>query len=436
MREKIREILERFGTPLMLAAAAVPLGAVIGAIDVAFERGLELAAVLRDPRPWLFLPFLALAGVFIVLCLRKLGGDIHGMDLVFRAGCGEPEKIPLRIAPLSIGATWLTHLFGGSAGREGVAVQVGAAAGHWFGRKIPVQDAARILLIAGMAAGFSGMFGTPVAAVLFAMEVLVTGKLIYHALLPSLTASFSACVTAKLLGLEPFAYALTEGPELDWALFIRLLGLGAVCGLAGGGFAWGLGAARRFLGKKLPNPVVRIAVMGVILSVLLLAFYLGRYSGPGSNLISEVFGGGTVYPWDFALKAALTILTLAAGFQGGEVTPLCSIGACLGIVVAPLFGIPAPLAAAIGYICVFGGGTNTFLAPLLIGGEVFGFRWLPCFFIACSAARLFSGRRSIYEMQKFASEGPDTPVEPEAVHPGVLPEKGAGDSGKTEENAG
>ena len=436
MREKIRLILGRLGTPLVLAAAAIPLGAVVGAIDVVFEKGLELAADVRDPRPWLFLPFLALAGIFIVWGLRKLGGDVHGMDLVFRAGCGEPEKIPLRIAPLSIGATWLTHLFGGSAGREGVAVQVGAAAGHWFGRKFPVQDAGRILLIAGMAAGFSGMFGTPVAAVLFAMEVLVTGKLIYCALLPALTASFSACVTAKLLGLQPFVFSLEGSPSLDWALFVRLLGLGAVCGLAGGGFAWGLSAARRFLGKRLPNPIIRIAVMGVILSVLLLALYLGRYSGPGSNLIGDVFETGKAYPWDFALKAALTILTLAAGFQGGEVTPLCSIGACLGVVVAPLFGIPAPFAAAIGYVCVFGGGTNTFLAPILIGGEVFGFQWLPCFFIACSAARLFSGRRSIYAMQKFAFEGPDCQLEPGSVHPGAQPEKGEDNCGAAEENAG
>ncbi len=406
--DKIRDIGARYGILLILAVIAVPLGAAIGAIDVLFEKGLELVANIRNPHPWYFIPFLALAGIVIVFCTGKLAGkNARGMDLVFRAGQGEPQQIPLRLIPLSIAATWLTHLFGGSAGREGVAVQVGASISHWVGRKLPIPDAARILLVAGMAAGFSGMFGTPVAAVLFAMEVLVTGKLIYHALLPALTASFTACAVSKLLGLKPFTSALPAAEAVTPLLLLQFLILGAICGLAGGCFAWGLSAAHRLLNKKFPNPLIRVAIMGVTLSVLLLVFYTGRYSGPGSNLIQIAFGEGKIYYWDFALKGILTILTLAAGFQGGEVTPLCSIGACLGIILAPLFGIPAPIAAAVGYICVFGGGTNTFLAPLLIGGEVFGFQWLPFFFIACAAARLFSGRCSIYGLQIAASEGPD-----------------------------
>ncbi len=175
--------------------------------------------------------------------------------------------------------------------------------------------------------------------------------------------------------------------------------------MAGGAFAWCLAHAKTLTARLLPNPYVRIAVMGIALSAILFALWQGRYCGLGTNLISAALNGDgkvAIMPWDWALKFALTIATLAAGYQGGEVTPLFSIGASLGVVLAGILGMPVEFCAALGYAAVFGGATNTLLAPILIGCEVFGFGNLPAFFIVCVVAYLFNMDKSIYALQERA----------------------------------
>ena len=185
----------------------------------------------------------------------------------------------------------------------------------------------------------------------------------------------------------------------------RLAVLGVTFGMAGGAFAWCLAHAKTLAARLLPNPYVRIAVMGIALSAILFALWQGRYCGLGTNLISAALNGDgkvAIMPWDWALKFALTIATLAAGYQGGEVTPLFSIGASLGVVLAGILGMPVEFCAALGYAAVFGGATNTLLAPILIGCEVFGFGNLPAFFIVCVVAYLFNMDKSIYALQERA----------------------------------
>ncbi|MCI1997900.1 MAG: chloride channel protein [Olsenella sp.] len=402
MHERTRRILGSYGGILLLGAVGIPIGVAVGSIDAVFGRVLIAITAFRDAHVFQLVPFLALAGMVIAWAYLRLGKNTgRGMSLVFDVGLGRENVIPLRLIPLIMGGTWLTHLFGGSAGREGVAVQIGATLSHWIGRKLPFKNPGNTFLIVGMAAGFAGLFGTPLAATLFAIEVLVAGRLEYQALFPALTASFAASWTSRALGLEKFEVVLAYPVSLDAATLGRVALLGVAFGVVGGLFAWCLKWAKAIAAAHLEHPVRRIAVMGVCLSLLFLLLWQGRYCGLGTNLISASFSGGQILPWDWALKFALTILTLAAGFQGGEVTPLFAIGSSLGVALAGLAGLPAPLVAALGYAAVFGAATNTLFAPILIGTEVFGYSYLPLFFVVCVVAYLFNMDKSIYSLQQI-----------------------------------
>lgn len=402
MDHKLKHAARTYGGLLIMGVVAIPIGLIVGAIDAVFGRTLLAIGSFRDAHLIFLLPFLALAGLAIIFCYKTWGKNTsRGMSLVFDVGHGREEGISLRLVPLIMGGTWITHLFGGSAGREGVAVQIGATVSHWIGRKLPFKHPGNTFLLIGMAAGFAGLFRTPLAATVFALEVLVAGRLEYRALLPALIASLIASATSGALGLEKFEVALTATTVLDATGVVRLVVLGIVFGIVGGAFAWCLAHAKTLAGRLAPNPYVRIGVTGAALSILLFALWQGRYCGLGTNLISAAFANGaTIYSWDWIAKFILTIVTLAAGYQGGEVTPLFSIGANLGIAVSGLVGIDPLLCAALGYAATFGGATNTLLAPIFIGCEVFGFSYLPAFFIVCAVAYLFNMDKSIYTLQE------------------------------------
>ena len=286
-------------------------------MDAVFGRVLLYLGAVRDAHTAWFLPFLGLIGALMAWAYKRYGaGCENGMGMVFEAGHAEREAIPLRLVPFVICATWLTHLFGGSAGREGVAVQL-AAAQEWSAE-----------------------------------------------------------------------------------LALELTALGIVFGLTGAAFAFCLKRAKKLAQNRLKNPVLRALVMGVALSAVLYLLYRGRYCGLGTNLINASLAGEPIYAWDWALKLALTVLTLSAGFQGGEVTPLFSIGASLGAALAGLLGLPSAFCAALGYAAVFGSATNTLLAPALIGAEVFGWAAAPHFFAVCALSYAVNGGRSIYSGQK------------------------------------
>ena len=402
MDHKLKHAARTYGGLLIMGVVAIPIGLIVGAIDAVFGRTLLAIGSFRDAHLIFLLPFLTLAGLAIVFCYKTWGKSTsRGMSLVFDVGHGREEGISLRLVPLIMGGTWITHLFGGSAGREGVAVQIGATVSHWIGRKLPFKHPGNTFLLIGMAAGFAGLFRTPLAATVFALEVLVAGRLEYRALLPALIASLIASATSGALGLEKFEVALTATTVLDATGVVRLVVLGIVFGIVGGAFAWCLAHAKTLAGRLAPNPYVRIGVTGAALSILLFALWQGRYCGLGTNLISAAFANGaTIYSWDWIAKFILTIVTLAAGYQGGEVTPLFSIGASLGIAISGLVGIDPLLCAALGYAATFGGATNTLLAPIFIGCEVFGFSYLPAFFIVCAVAYLFNMDKSIYTLQE------------------------------------
>ncbi|MDZ5503566.1 chloride channel protein [Enterococcus cecorum] len=389
-----------YGEYLLLIALAVIIGLIVGVIDAYFGMGLLAITDIRDDHPYYFIPFLAIIGVFIIFMYQKYGKNSQqGMGLIFDVGQKKASDIPLRLVPFIIGGTWLTHLFGGSAGREGVAVQIGATVSHTVGQKLNLKKHQTTLIVIGMAAGFAGLFQTPIAATFFALEVMFVGQLVYPALIPALIAAFIASGTSHFLGLEKFQVFVSDAFAFHFANFAKLMIIGIIFGLTGSLFAKGLAYLKTFMAEKMVNPYLRIFIVGIVLSILLLLCHGGRYAGLGTNLIAASFSGQTIYLYDFIAKLLFTIVTLSVGFQGGEVTPLFSIGASLGIVLAGLFHMPVILVAALGYAAVFGSATNTLLAPILIGCEVFGFNYFPYFFIVCAFAYFFNFDQSIYGKQ-------------------------------------
>ena len=216
-------------------------------------------------------------------------------------------------------------------------------------------------------------------------------------------ASFVASTTSHFLGLEKFSHFIDVSLNLDIFLFFKLALLGIIFGLVGNAFAAFLAFSKEKAKEVFANPYYRILFGGIFLSLLFLMFFNGRYSGLGTNLIAASFSGGDIHIYDWLLKLIFTAATLAIGFQGGEVTPLFAIGASLGVVLAKIFGLPVEFVAAAGYISVFGSATNTLLAPIFIGGEVFGFANLPYFTLVMIFAYSLNRRNSIYTGQEVLS---------------------------------
>ena len=438
-KARVKEkLLKWFATPTFVLLGIV-LGAVIGALTACFGDISDKLSAIRDANPLYFIPALAIGGAAIVFAYKKWGRwTERGMDQVFAVGLNKESDFPLVSIPMAAVSTWLTQLFGGSAGREGAAMQIGSALSYNISKKLPFENAAHIMLVTGLAAGFAGIFQAPMAATAFALEVLLVGHLELGALLPAAAAAFTACKVSSMLGFHKFSVDLnslldtsgfsasifTNEGALDGKFLVKLALMGVLFGIVGGGFAKLLGLSQNFFAKKFPNSIKRIAIMGVGLSALLLVFFQGRYAGLGTNLLDMCFGInadavgtaasianasaagtadliGNVAGYDWILKFALTILTLSAGFIGGVVTPLFAIGATFGIFIASMFGMPVALAAALGFAAVFASASNTLWAPILIAGEIFGFNCLPAFFIVCTVAYICNGGQSIYKQKKI-----------------------------------
>ncbi|MCK4027089.1 voltage-gated chloride channel protein [Streptococcus suis] len=381
---------------IVYVSISLLLGLLAGAMASFFGHILLWIGTLRNNHLSVLLPGLVLAGLLIVHVYQKWGRNARaGMSLVFEVAQGHDKKIPLVLLPLIMMTTWLSHLFGASVGREGVAVQMGAAIAQaiekWTGSAIHRP----ILIKMGMAAGFAGLFQTPLAASIFAVEVLAVGKFAWKGLPAILLAAFTAAWTSNKLGLEKFQHSLYFPEELPFHQFLLL---GLAFGFIGNLFALSLDISKKQANKWLPNPYLRMLIMGVVISALLF-FHQGRYTGLGTNLIEASLSGETVYSYDWIIKFLFTVLCLTAGFQGGEVTPLFSIGASSGAFLASLLGFPISLAAGLGYTAVFAAATNTLIAPILIAYEVFGPYHVIESGIVVGIAYILNRKTSIYSQQ-------------------------------------
>ena len=381
---------------------AVVVGIIVGAIDALFGRVLLFITDFRTEHYKMLLPFLPIAGLLITYMYNKCSKEsLKGMSLVLETTQEKREGIPKALIPLVMIGTWITHLFGGSAGREGVAVQIGATLSHNISKKLNLPNNGKVMAIVGMSAGFGGLFQTPLAALFFAIEVITVGVLEYEALLPAFVGAYVASTTSHLLGLEKFFVNINDTIPIDEKAVVKIIILGIAFGLAGKAFSYSLSKLKAFMGNKFKNPYVRIGVVSIPLAVLLFIVLGCRYCGLGTNIINNCFNDGTVYSYDFILKIAFTVITLSIGFQGGEVTPLFAIGASLGYVLGGVMGLNPVVTASLGYAAVFGSATNTLIAPMLIGLEVFGSQNMTMFVVVCIIAYVLNGNKSIYSAQEI-----------------------------------
>lgn len=394
-----------FGEQIAYALLGTAAGIVVGLVCGVFGRGIDALSAFGMSHFNLYVWFLPAVGLLTAAMLRVFGKEMPtGMGAVFRASRGEGEGFPLRNAAFQFAGTWGAHLFCASVGREGAGVQIGAAIGGCFGNAFPLRGAPQIMLVAGMAAGFSALFGTPVCALFFALEVTVVGKLRLRAFTASLFASYAALFAADLLGVTHIFEHTDFVFVMDVSLFLRLFAFGALCGLAGLFFCFARRAMSAFFTFCCPDSCVRAAVCGLMLACLLFLSG-GRYSGLGTDLIHTAVSGGSVYAWDWIAKLLFTAAFLSVGFVGGEVTTFFAAGACLGSVAGHLFGIPPEAAACLGYAAMFGAATNTLLAPLFLGTEMFGGAALPAMAVVCFAAYLFNFGQSVYRQRVSESLG-------------------------------
>lgn len=376
---------------------AILVGIVCGGVGTAFHVGIDQATALRGRFPWLLacLPLAGLAIVGFYKLTRTEGQGTNNIIDEVHAGTG----LSIWLLPAIFLGTVLTHLCGGSAGREGAALQMGGTIGYHAGRAFRLDDQdLRVATMAGMAAFFSALFGTPLAATVFAMMVISVGILYHAAFIPCLTAALTSYGVSRWLGVEPTRFTV-DAPALETWMLVRVAALGALCALVSVLFCKTLHGAERQMKRYLPNPWLRAALGGAAVIVLTLLCGTTDYNGAGMEVITAAVETGSVRPEAFFLKILFTALTLAAGFKGGEVVPCFFIGAAFGCAAGPLLGIPAGFAAAVGLAAVFCGATNCPIASIFLAVELLGDEGLLYYALACGISYMLSGYNGLYSSQ-------------------------------------
>lgn len=402
-REQILHKLHHTGQHLAIFAKwsviSILVGGVVGLIGTAFYYAMMHATTLRVANPALIWA-LPITGLAIVLIYRlcKVSKSL-GTNLVILSVRSE-EAIPAKMAPLIFVSTVLTHLGGGSAGREGAALQLGGSLAQQIGRLLHLNAKdLHIITMCGMSAAFSALFGTPLTAAIFSLEVVSVGVMYYAALVPCAVASLLACEIATALGTQAEAFTVTGIPAVSVVPSLSVAGLAALCALLSVVFCRFMRDSGRLYEKLLPNPFVRVAVGGLAVALLSLPFGTD-YLGAGLEVIGQSMEGAA-RPEAFFLKMVFTALTLGAGYKGGEIVPCFFTGATFGCVVAPLLGLSPSFGAALGLMALFCGVTNCPVTSMLLSFELFGFAGAPYFLLAAAISYMLSGYYGLYSGQKI-----------------------------------
>ena len=381
---------------------AVIIGVVVGAVGAAFEHALEWATETRQEYSWT-LYFLPLVGLFIAFWYSKMDMPLERGTNFILTSVRQDHPVRLRLAPSIFITSVLTHLCGGSAGREGAALQMGGSIGWNLGTLLRLKDHdRRTATISGMAAFFSALFGTPLAAACFAMMVEDVGLTFTSAFVPAFTSALIAYGCSLVFGIAPTHFALTA-PELNVRTALLVILLGVACAAVSRLFCYTLHFMEHTVPKLLPNPWVRVFAGGVLVIGFSYLFGVGRYNGAGMSVIVAAVEQGQALPWDFLCKIFLTALTLACGFKGGEVVPSFFVGATFGCVVGPLLGLPAGFAAAVGLVSIFCGATNALIPSILLAFELFSGAGLELIALGCGICYMLSGHHGLYSSQTFVT---------------------------------
>ena len=402
MKEKSKRIA-RHAAAYALAAvrwipAAVLIGLICGAVGAAFHHLIRLAAAFRAAHNWVI--FLLPVGAIVIALLYRalrLAPDV-GTNLVLEAVRSE-NKVPPALAPAMLIATVLTQLVGGSAGREGAALQIGGSLAGGVARLLRVKEENQhLLILCGMAAVFSALFGTPVGAAVFVLEVASVGRFLYSALVPCLCASVTAAELSRALHGEVMRMTL---PALDGGVVLtaQTAALAIICALLSIVFCLVVHQTGHLAAKALKNQYLRALILGAALLGLTLLSGTRTYNGAGMDFVERAVAGEGVDWYAFLLKLVFTAVTLAAGYKGGEIVPTFFVGAAFGAVAGPLLGLNASFAAAIGMIGMFCGVVNCPFAALFLAVEIFGGAYLVPFAVTCALCYVFSGYFGLYSSQ-------------------------------------
>jgi H+/Cl- antiporter ClcA len=404
MKETLRQNLKKFSfqakSSIHWILFAILSGIIIGFAGTGFYYGMKLVTDLRTAYPWLLF-FLPVGGLTIVGLYHLLHDEKDtGTNLVLSA-IHSNDNIPLRMAPLIVISTLITHLFGGSAGREGAALQLGGSIGNALGKLFRFDDKDQhIMIMCGMSAAFSALFGTPMAAAIFSMEVVSVGIMHYAALVPCVIAALISHQIAVYFGIYPETFSLGTLPEFSPKMAILIGILAVLCALVSILFCVILHTSEHLYKHFFKNPYARAFVGGCIVIGLTLLVGNRDYNGTGMGIIEQCMNGN-VFPLAFLLKMIFTAATLGAGYKGGEIVPSFFIGATFGCMFGNLIGLSPALCAAVGMGAVFCGVTNSPITSLLICFELFGFDGMPYFLLAIALSYMLSGYYGLYSSQKI-----------------------------------
>lgn len=372
-----------------------------GTASAWFVFALAWVTDWREAHPWIIW-CLPLSGFAVAWMYLRFGQAVEAGNNLLIDEIHNPRKVvPLRMAPLVLWGTLMSHLCGASVGREGTAVQMGGALAdqltHVF--RLHSEDR-RVLLMAGISAGFASVFGIPLAGAIFGLEVLAIGRMRYDAIFPCCVAAIVANQIAQMWGVTHMHYAFVGAPALTAWTLVAVVVAGVVFGLTGRGFAGVAHLLSAATKRWLPYAPLRPLAGGVVMVLAVWATGTHRYIGLGDLVINDALRQ-PVPPWDFLAKGVTTVLSLGTGFKGGEVTPLFFIGATLGNALAPLLHLPLTVLAGIGFVAVFAGASNTPIASTIMAIELFGPDIGPFAALACIASYLFSGHAGIYRAQRI-----------------------------------
>ncbi|MBN1044726.1 chloride channel protein [Clostridium botulinum] len=375
-------------------------GLIGGFIGSLFHLSVEYATNFRIENDWII--FMLPLGGALIICLYKifkLGSNI-GTNLVIDS-IRTDGKVPFSMSPLIFISTVITHLFGGSAGREGAALQLGGSIGSQVGKILHLDEKdMHLITLCGMSGVFSALFGTPLTATFFAMEVISVGVIYYSSFIPCIVSSIVAYKVSLLFGLEPVRFNINVIPNVSTENIIKVAILGALCALVSIIFCETLHKTNKFLSNVIKNDYFRIICGG--LAIVALTFIVGcrDYNGAGMDIIANAING-QAKPEAFILKIIFTAITISVGYKGGEIVPTFFIGATFGCVVGRLIGLDPRLGAAIGLVALFCGVVNTLITSVILSIELFGSGALILFAVACGVSYMLSGYFSLYSSQKI-----------------------------------
>lgn len=410
-----------FGRPALTSlfsyvTKAVGLAVVVavsaGSASALFLFALDWATHTREAHRGLIWG-LPVAGFFVGWLYLKFGQHVEAGNNLLIDEIHDPKNVvPLRMVPLVLGGTVLSHLFGASVGREGTAVQMGGALADQLthGFKLSPMDR-RMVLMAGISAGFASVFGTPLAGAVFALEVLAMGRLRLDALLPCVMAAVVADQIGVWWGVQHTPYTAGVVPHITAWLLAAMVVAGAVFGLAGKVFADGTHALSGWMKKHIAYAPLRPLLGGAVIATVVMWGSFDRYIGLGIPVVVDALTQ-PLAPIDFLGKMVFTIASLGTGFKGGEVTPLFYIGATLGNALAPLLDVPFALLAAVGFVAVFAGAANTPVASTLMAVELFGAEIGVFAALACAMSYVCSGHAGIYRAQRVVHRKTEMPSQP------------------------